>query len=102
MTLTTSYNFRRVDGKWNNQKNMLWGAVGENLINLAPSAYADNVSEPASACTRHHKLTDTCPYPKELSGVGSTRPSGREISNALMAQVSFNFFSFFFSRQKFT
>ena len=81
---------------------MLWGAVGENLINLAPSAYADNVSEPASACTRHHKLTDTCPYPKELSGVGSTRPSGREISNALMAQVSFNFFSFFFSRQKFT
>ena len=66
---------------------MLWGAVGENLINLAPSAYADNVSEPASACTRHHKLTDTCPYPKELSGVGSTRPSAREISNALMAQV---------------
>lgn len=77
---------RRVDGIWNNQKNMLWGAVGENLINLAPHAYADNVSEPASACTRHHKVTNTCPYPMEFSGVGSTRPSPRLISNRLMIQ----------------
>ena len=84
-----SFCFRRIDAKWNNQENKLWGAAGENLINLAPHAYADNISEPASACTRHHKLTKTCPYPKELSGVGSTRPSPREISNMLMTQVIF-------------
>ena len=64
-----------------------WGSVGENLRRLAPNAYGDNVSQPATACTAAQTLSKSCPYPMELSGVGSTRPSARLISNTLMRQV---------------
>lgn len=83
---------RRFDGLSNNKDHVMWGAAKEELLNIAPHAYADNISEPASACTRHHKLSGTCPYPKEFSGVGSTRPSAREISNRLMTQVKIVYF----------
>ena len=69
-------------------KHLNWGSTGEDLLRLSPHQYADNVSEPSSACTRHHIITNSCPFKKELTGSGSTRPSARHISNTLMHQVS--------------
>ena len=79
---------RELNGKSNNLKNVHWGSANENLIRLAGHAYGDNVSEPSGACTVQQKAANKCPYPNELSGIGSNRPSPRFISNELMAQVS--------------
>ena len=81
------YFFRSLDGRFNNPKEPDWGASRTFLKRLSPHAYADNISEPSGGCTRHHALTGTCPYPKENSGMGSTRPSPRLISNELFRQV---------------
>ena len=64
-----------------------WGSVSQPLIHLAPRSYADKVSDPAGACSLDQRINNTCPYPNELSGLGSNRPSPRLISNVLMKQV---------------
>ncbi|XP_066911010.1 uncharacterized protein [Clytia hemisphaerica] len=78
---------RPLDGRFNNPKESEWGASRTFLKRLSSHAYADNISEPSGGCTRHHALTGTCPYPKENSGMGSTRPSPRLISNELFRQI---------------
>ena len=70
-------------------KNVFWGAASENLINISPLAYGDNISDPASSCTSHQRIKKLCPFPMEFGGIGSHRPSPRVISNTLMAQVRF-------------
>ena len=52
---------RSIDGSGNNLLHPDWGSTDEQLIRIAPAAYADGVSAPA----------------------GTTRPSARAISNAL-------------------
>jgi len=79
--------YRQLDGRFNNQNKTSWGSTNIDLKRLSPPAYADNISEPSGACTRHHHVTGSCPYPRENSGIGSTRPSPRFISNELLRQV---------------
>lgn len=55
---------RTIDGTNNNLANPTWGAAGEQLLRIAPSDYADGISDPA----------------------GATRPSARAVSNAVHAQ----------------
>jgi hypothetical protein len=55
---------RSVDGSGNNEVNVNWGTPNQTFIRLAPSAYADGISEPA----------------------GADRPSPRAVSNAVAAQ----------------
>ena len=83
----TSFCFRRFDGKSNNVKHVKWGGMNENLLRLTPNAYGDNVSQPATVCSAAQNVSKICPYPMELGGMGSTRPSPRLISNILMSQV---------------
>ena len=78
---------RHLTGQLNNLNNSDWGAVGVRLRRLAGNAYVDGISTPSGACTTQQRLSNSCPFPNELSGVGSHRPSPREISNTLMAQV---------------
>src|SRR5689334_6865819 len=54
---------RTIDGTLNNLASTVLGSAGQDLIRLAPAAYADGISQPA----------------------GSTRPSAREISNDFVA-----------------
>lgn len=82
---------RRLDGLSNNRDKVYWGATKEDLLRFAPHRYADNVSEPAGACTAQQTVSKTCPYPMELSGIGSNRPSPRLISNTLMSQFKDHF-----------
>uniref|UniRef100_V9GVG1 Peroxinectin n=1 Tax=Hydra vulgaris TaxID=6087 RepID=V9GVG1_HYDVU len=82
---------RRLDGKSNNMGNVNWGSVSQPLIQLAPRFYADNISDPASACSLTQRINSNCPYPKEFSGLGSNRPSPRLISNVLMKQIDERF-----------
>jgi len=56
--------FRTVDGSANNAANSAWGMPNKPFRRLAPSAYADGLSQPA----------------------GATRPSARVVSNAVAAQ----------------
>jgi len=56
--------FRTVDGSANNAANSAWGTPNKPFRRLAPSAYADGLSQPA----------------------GATRPSARVVSNAVAAQ----------------
>lgn len=62
------FQFRTIDGIFNNPLNPLWGAAGTNLARSIPADYADGLSTP--------------------SGIG--RPSVRHISNALSAQDGLN------------
>lgn len=78
---------RRLDGQANNKDHVTWGSAGINLKRLSPHSYADNISEPSAACTRHHHVTNTCPYKDGYSGMGSTRPSARLISNEIFRQT---------------
>ena len=78
---------QRLDGRGNNKQHITWGAAHERLITLAPDSYADNVSVPASGCTPADRTAKKCPYPDEMNGLGSHRPSPRAISNLLMAQI---------------
>jgi peroxidase len=54
-----------ITGAGNNLAHAAWGSAGSDLIRIAPSAYADGISAPA----------------------GATRPSARDISNALSDQT---------------
>jgi hypothetical protein len=55
---------RSIDGTGNNPAHPDWGSAGTDLLRLAPAAYADGVSAPA----------------------GATRPSARDVSNAVADQ----------------
>lgn len=57
---------RTFDGTGNNLANPLWGSAGSNLLRLSLPAYADGLSALA----------------------GPTRPNPRDISNAVIAQVT--------------
>lgn len=57
-------NFYSINGLDNNQTNPNYGAVGSNLVNIAPLDYGDRISSPA----------------------GATRPNARVISNTLAQQ----------------
>jgi len=54
---------RSFDGTGNNLSHPTWGSTGTDFLRIAPAEYADGISAPA----------------------GSTRPSAREISNAVSA-----------------
>ena len=56
---------RRIDGYGNNEENPEWGMAHTFFLRVAPADYADGISEPP----------------------GGTRPSPREISNAVVAQT---------------
>src|SRR4051812_32912676 len=58
--------YRSIDGTGNNRLHPDWGSTNEQLIRVAPAAYADSVSAPA----------------------GADRPSARDVSNALAAHVA--------------
>lgn len=60
---TASPLYRSIDGSGNNIANPTWGATGTQLKRLGPAFYGDGVSTPA----------------------GGTRPSAREVSNAVSA-----------------
>lgn len=62
-TVTASPLYRTIDGSGNNIANPTWGAAGTQLRRLGPAFYDDGVSVPA----------------------GATRPSAREVSNAVSA-----------------
>ncbi len=53
--------YRTIDGRGNNKTKEAYGAAGEDFLRFAPAAYADGLSEPS----------------------GSSRPSAREVSNAV-------------------
>ena len=57
-------NFYGIDGSGNNLKNLQYGAVGSNLLNIVPLDYGDRISSPA----------------------GADRPNARVISNTLAQQ----------------
>ena len=57
---------RGFDGTGNNLSNVNWGAVGEQLLRIADADYEDGLNSPS----------------------GADRPSAREISNALSAQIA--------------
>ena len=78
---------RTLDGRLNNKKKIFLGAAGENFGRLAGNAYLDNIDIPAGACSKKQRITGTCPFPAEFSGIGSNRPNPRVISNVLLAQV---------------
>lgn len=78
---------RRYDGISNNMKYPLRGAAMQDLTRDLPSAYGDGIATPAGSCTTNQKQRGVCPYPHELNGLGSHRPSPRKISNVLFAQV---------------
>ena len=78
---------RTYNGASNNLEILYMGRALENLRRLVPSAYQDDISMPAGACSKQQRESKTCPYPDELSGFGSNRPSPRLISNELFAQV---------------
>ena len=63
--ILTTVNQRTFDGTSNNLAEVDWGSVGEQLLRVAEADYEDGLSAPA----------------------GADRPSAREISNALSAQV---------------
>ncbi|CAK8996847.1 Peroxinectin A, partial [Durusdinium trenchii] len=60
--------FRSFDGRGNNVQHPTWGAAGTALGRRVENAYADRVSKPAQ---------------------GKTRPSPRELSNALCAEAEY-------------
>lgn len=63
----TPATFRSIDGTGNNAAHPDWGSTDEALLRVGPVRYADGISEPAPQ-----------------GGVG--RPSGREISNVIVAE----------------
>ena len=65
MTGTLGGPFRSIDGSGNNQTETGWGSAGSDFLRLTPSSYGDGVASPA----------------------GDDRPSAREVSNAVIAQV---------------
>jgi hypothetical protein len=56
-----SGNFRSITGYGNNSSNPYWGEAGNDLLRVAPAAYADGISKPA----------------------GANRPSARIVSNQI-------------------
>lgn len=56
--------YRTIDGSHNNQNNIDWGSVGDNLSLLVPLAYEDSISAPS----------------------GMNRPNPRVVSNQVFAQ----------------
>ncbi|XP_031572884.1 uncharacterized protein LOC116306893 [Actinia tenebrosa] len=83
----TPTNKRRFDGISNNQKNVFWGANMEDLTRDIPAAYEDKLASLSGTCTIQQRKLGTCTFPDELNGIGSNRPSPRNISNVLFYQV---------------
>ena len=76
-----------MDGIYNNKRHPTWAAAMETLTRDFPAAYADQVSMPSGACSPEQKRQGSCRYPEELGGIGSNRPSPRNISNVIFQQV---------------
>jgi hypothetical protein len=85
---------RRFDGFCNHHDadKLAWGASLRQLRRDVTPAYLDGMSALPDQCGYKHldsviTVVKECPYPQELGGRGSRRPSPRLISNELFHQV---------------